>query len=277
MKKIVFISIQLVVFFWLNSCKTLQPYLSQYAPDILFKFAKLKGIDMGGVDLDFTFSAKNKVPIPINFSSIASQIYVDGKKLFNSNIPKGIQLKANGTSDFTFSPRVEFKDISRDLLEVFRKDTINVKVDGLAKFAMGQFGDANVPIDASKVVPVPKLPEIKFGSFKQKRTSTNIFNPEAIFDLNFTIANPNAFGVDLNFIDYSFAAENLKLIDGKAPALKLASKGSKSYTIPVRLRGSDMLNLVPKLRNFSSLNYQFKSKLNVNAGSIPFDLPYSYP
>lgn len=268
---------QVGLFLSLNSCQSLQPYLSQYAPDILFKTAKLVGMDMGGVNLDFTFSAKNKVPIPIQFSSIASKIYVDGKKLFNSDIPKGLKLKANGSSDFTVSPRIEFKDISRDLLEVFKKDTINVKVDGLAKFAMGQFGDANVPIDASKIVPVPKLPKIRFGSFQHKSTSTNVFNPQALFNLNFTIDNPNAFDLDLNFIDYSFAAENKNLVSGKAPALHLASKKSKSYTIPVKLSGTDLIQLVPKLKSFTNLNYQFKSKLNLNAGKIPVNMPYTYP
>ncbi|MCB1158923.1 MAG: LEA type 2 family protein [Leptospiraceae bacterium] len=259
------------------SCQLLQDKLATYAPDISFSSANIKGIDMSGVDLDFSFLAKNKVPIPINFASVASKIYVDGVKLFDANVPKGIKLPASGSSNFTVSQRIEFKSITKDLLELFKKDSINVKVDGTSKFAMGQFGNADVPFNASHVVPVPKLPEIKFGSLDYKNINKSLTNPSALFELKFSIKNPNAFGLDMNFLKYSFTAENRNLISGQAPSLSLASKAEKSYSIPVKIEGQDIISLVPKLKDFSNLKYQFKSNMNLNAGKIPFDMPYTYP
>jgi LEA14-like dessication related protein len=261
----------------INSCQILQEKLSTYAPDIFFKNANIKAIDMSGVNLNFLFSAKNKAPIPINFSSIQSQILVDGKKLLNASIPQGLQLKANGTSDFSVDQRIEFKDVTKDLLDLFKKDSLKVSVDGLAKFAMGQFGNADVPIKASHVVPVPKVPEIQFEKFEYVKTEASILDPKALFELKFKVMNPNAFGLDLNSIKYSFNAENLSLVDGTAAALNLSSKEQKSYSIPVTLKGRDMINMVPKLRNFSSLKYKFAGNMNLKAGALPLDVPFTYP
>ncbi|MCB1192308.1 MAG: LEA type 2 family protein [Leptospiraceae bacterium] len=267
----------ILIFCIFASCQFLQQKLADYAPDILFKTANLKGIDLAGANIDFTFLAKNKAPIPIDFSSIKSQIFVDGKKLFNADIPQGLQLKANDTSDFTVSQRIDFKDVTSNLIEFFKKDTIDVKIDGISNFSMGKFGNKDIPFTANKSVPVPKLPTIKFGSFDFKKQGSSLFDPSALFDLKFSIANPNAFGIDLNFIKYSLTADNKNLLDGQAPALQLASKAEKEYNIPITLRGKEILSMLPKLKNFSSMNYNFNGNMNLNAGQIPLDLPYSYP
>lgn len=263
--------------FTVYSCQALQNQLSTYAPDVFFKAADLKNIDMSGVDLDFTFSAKNKVPIPINFSAVKSQISVDGQKLFNANLPQGIQLKANSTSDFKVSQRIDFKDVSKDLLALFKKDQLNVQVDGTANFAMGKFGNADVPIKASKLVPVPKVPDIKVESFKFVKNQLDVLDPKALFELKFNVTNPNKFGVDMNFIKYSFVAENKKLVDGDAPAMNIGSNEQKSYTIPITLQGKEIITLVPKLKDFPNLNYKFNGNMNMNAGKMPVDLPFQYP
>lgn len=266
----------ILLFILFSSCQFIQQKLADYAPDILFKTANLKGIDLAGANIDFTFLAKNKAPIPIDFSSIKSKIFVDGKKLFDADIPKGLQLKANDTSDFTVSQRIDFKDVTSNLLEFFKKDTIDVKIDGISNFDLGKFGDKDIPFTASKVVPVPKLPSIKFDSFDFKRQGNSFLDPSALFDLNFTISNPNAFGIDLNFIKYSLTADNFNLLDGKAPALNLDSKAERHYNIPITLKGKEIIKMLPKLKNFSSMNYNFSGNMNLNAGDIPLDLPYSY-
>lgn len=268
----------LVILFFLASCQVLQEKLSPYSPDIAYKAADLKGVDMAGLDIEFLFNAKNKAPIPIKFSSIDSDILVDGQKLFKAKVPQGLELKANGDTDFKVAQRIEFKDITKDLLQLFKKDSLNISVDGLANVDLGKFGNTNVPIKANKEVPVPKPPVMKYESFKFVKNEFNLFDPKAICELKFKVSNPNKFPALINFINYGFSADGTKLADGKSPELKLNAGEEKSYSIPVTVSGKSGLDLIPKLTDMSNLKYLFEGTMNLNVGNTaPINLPFQLP
>jgi len=264
----------------LLSCSLLQNTLSEYAPDISLKEVKLKGFDFEGADLEYIYSLRNKVSFGITFTTLAFQISVDGKRMIDAKNDKNIVIKANETTEFSIVQRVRYVETVEAIFEFSKKDSVEMALKGaVGIFINDMIGSVTVPIEGAKVVPVPKLPHVAFGSldFEKADVLSNPLNPSATFTLRFNVKNTNPFDIKIPKLEYAFTAAGRSIVSGAKQNQTLAKQSDSQLAIPVTLKGRDMVSLADKLRDLTATDYRFTSSVEFNIMGQPVSLPFVYP
>lgn len=263
----------------LLSCALLQNTLSEYAPTITLKDVQLKGFDFEGADIEYIYTIKNKVSFGITFSKLAFQISVDGKRMIDAQNDKNIAIKPNETTEFSIVQRVRYVETVEAIFEFAKKDSVEIALKGAVGIYVNNLvGTINVPIEGSKIVPVPKLPSVAFGSLDfGSMNFSNPLNPSATFNLKFNVKNSNPFDIKIPKIDYGFTAAGTNVVSGTKQNQNLPKNSDSTISIPVNLRGRDIIDLVPKLRDLNSTEYRFTSAVEFNIMDRAVSLPFAYP
>lgn len=265
-----------------SGCQTLQNSMQRYAPDVNLKDIQLADIGLSGAKVNFMYEMKNKTNVGLTFSRLLYNIKVDGKQFFNADNEKNVKLAPNGTSEFTIGHQIEYVEFAESLIDFFKKDKLNIDMDGkVGVLVSQQLGSVEVPINASKVINVPKLPDINFKDFKFKSTNVNFsnplsaLNPEATFELSFGVKNPNSFNIDLSSVQYNFTADQRSLVDGNTGAVQLQSQKESTMNVPVTLKGRELLGMMDKLRDLSQVDYSFNGKMLLDVAGKNLEIPYN--
>lgn len=263
----------------LLSCTMLQSRFRQYAPEVRLKEIRLRGFDFEGADLEYFYTIRNKIGFGITFSRLAFQIAVDGKRMVDMKNERNVAIQANETTEFTIVQRVRYGETIEALLEFAKKDSVVLGLTGAVGVYVNELiGSLDVPIEASKTVPVPKLPQVQFGSLDFERMNlSNPLNPQATFTLRFTVRNPNPFEIKIPKIEYSFAAAGTSVVSGTRQNQTLPKQADAGIAIPVHLSGRNVVGLVPRLRDLNSTDYHFTSAVEVAIMGQSVSLPFSYP
>lgn len=262
-----------------TSCALFQGKLSDYAPDIKLKEVKLKGFDFEGADLEYIYTLKNKVSFGITFSKLAFQISVDGKRMIDMKNDKNIAIKGNDTTEFSIVQRVRYVETVEAIFEFSKKDEVEIALKGVVGIFLNDIlGSVDVPIEGAKTVPVPKLPQVAFGSLDfDTMNFSNPLNPKASFNLKFNVRNPNPFDIKIPKIEYDFTAAGTQIINGAKQNQTLAKQSDAQIVIPINLAGRSIIDLVPKLRDLNSTDYRFSSAVEFGVMGETVKLPFYYP
>ncbi|MFZ5630260.1 MAG: LEA type 2 family protein [Spirochaetota bacterium] len=263
----------------LVSCALLQGRFSEYAPEVRLKEVNLRGFDFEGADLEYIYTIKNKIGFSITFSKLAFQIAVDGKRMVDVKNDKNVAIKANDTTEFTIVQRVRYVETVEAIFEFAKKDSVVIGLTGAVGVYVNELiGSIEVPIEASKTVPVPKLPQVHFGSLDFERMNlSNPLNPQATFTLRFNVRNPNPFEVKIPKVEYAFTAAGTNVVSGARANQVLKSQADSLVAVPVNLSGRNIVDLVPKLRDLNSTDYRFTSAVEFAIMGQTVTLPFYYP
>lgn len=261
------------------SCSSLQNMFSNYAPILSLKNANIGGIDFNGVDLLFTYELKNRVNFGTTMNRLKFDLTADDKLVTSVDSPQNITIPPSGTASFDLKHRIKYVDFAENIIGLFKKDDFTAKVKGNVGVLINQtIGSVNVPLSAQKKVGIPKIPEIKFGSFDFKSQNLVSWNPSATFNLNLKVLNKNSFATNLNALNYNFSAAGYNVANGAARNVSLPAGKESALSIPITLKGKELVSMIPKLRDFRN-NGGYKLKGNVDLGmigsnvKIPYDLP----
>lgn len=268
-----------LVLFPLASCALLQGRFSEYTPEVRLREVNLKGFDFEGADLEYIYTIKNKIGFSITFSKLAFQIAVDGKRMVDVKNEKNVAIKANDTTEFTIVQRVRYVETVEAIFEFAKKDSVVIGLTGaVGVYVNDLIGSIEVPIEASKTVPVPKLPQVHFGSLDFERMNlSNPLNPQATFTLRFNVRNPNPFDVKIPKVEYAFTAAGTNVVSGARANQVLKPQADSLVAVPVNLSGRNIVDLVPKLRDLNSTDYRFTSAVEFAIMGQTVSLPFYYP
>ncbi|MCX7632948.1 MAG: LEA type 2 family protein [Turneriella sp.] len=263
----------------LAGCALLQGRLSEYTPEIRLKEVNLRGFDFEGADLEYIYTIRNKVNFGITLSRLSFRIAVDGKRMVDAQNDKNIAIRANETTSFTIVQRVRYVETLEAILDLVKKDSVNVALEGAVGIYLNELlGSVEIPIEAQKTIPVPKLPQVRFGSldFEQMQLS-NPLRPQATFTLRFSVRNPNPFSVKVPRIQYAFNAAGQNIVSGMRANQTLAPQADTALAIPVALAGAEIVGLVPKLRDLKTTDFRFDSVVELAVMERVLSLPFYYP
>ena len=258
------------------SCSSLQNMMSKYAPDISLANTDIAGIDFEGVDMLFTYQLKNNVNYSTTMNNLKFDLTADDKLVTSVDSPQNVEIPALGTTTFDIKHRIKYTDFAENIMGLFNKDSFNAKVKGTVGVFISQtIGSVNIPISASKVVEIPKIPAVKFDSFNFKSQNLASLNPSATFDLNLKVNNKNSFLANIAALNYNFSAAGMNVAQGAAQNISLPAGQETSLSIPVTVKGKELINMLPKLRDFSNNGgYNLNGAIDVgNNIKIPYSLP----
>jgi len=263
----------------LLSCGLFQGKLSEYTPEISLKEIKLKGFDFEGADIEYIYSIRNKVSFGVTFTKLAFLITVDGKRMIDAANDKNVVIKANETTDFSIVQRVRYVETVEAIFEFTKKDEVEIALKGkVGIFINDLFGSVEVPIEGAKMVPVPKLPQVAFGSLDfENMNFSNPLNPKATFTLKFNVRNSNSFDIKIPKLEYDFTAAGTQVVNGTKTGQTLAKNSDAQISIPINLAGRSIIELVPKLRDLANVDYRFTSAIEFSIMEQTLRLPFYFP
>ncbi|MCP4138234.1 MAG: LEA type 2 family protein [bacterium] len=246
-------------------------------PSIKLKGARLAGLDIEGMNVDFIFELTNTSSSDFFFADLQYKIIANGREVIDGSNTDKIEVKANSTGEVIISNRIPFVDAIDSLMDIFQKNMIDIKVDGSVGNFMGSFSDVKLSLSGENKFMMPKLPSLKFRDLKFQSANFNPFNPRATFLVRFDVSNPNPFPVSINEIDYTFTAEGRELVDGNSNYIYIGGGANETISIPVSLRGREIFKFVPKLKKFPNISYQFEGKINLEISGQGINLPFRFP
>lgn len=221
--------ISLVMISFLASCATLQGIVDVQKPT-----ARVAGVSLGDLNLEqATLLVDVAVANPNGFALDAAGFDLDltvaGQQLASVAQPdSAVSVPAQGEESVQLPVTLKFSEIAAAIGGLSGKNTIDYALDGNVIMNIPVMGDVKLPLSFADVLPVPKLPDIKFSNVSLSDVSWS----GAKMLVSLDVTNPNAFGIDLNSLAYNLQAEGKSLGSGAIENIKLEQGQAQTVDIP---------------------------------------------
>lgn len=221
--------ISLVMISFLASCATLQGIVDVQKPT-----ARVAGVSLGDLNLEqATLLVDVAVANPNGFALDAAGFDLDltvaGQQLASVAQPdSAVSVPAQGEESVQLPVTLKFSEIAAAIGGLSGKNTIDYALDGNVIMNIPVMGDVKLPLNFADVLPVPKLPDIKFSNVSLSDVSWS----GAKMLVSLDVTNPNAFGIDLNSLAYNLQAEGKSLGSGAIENIKLEQGQAQTVDIP---------------------------------------------
>ena len=242
-------------------CSTITELAGIKDPEIKLKNVSLLDLSFDKTDLLLEIDVVNPNKFSLDLDGY-NYDFIINKTSFVKGKQQEIQsIKANGNSRFQVPIELKFKNLYNTFQSLSKKDSVDYDVLLGFDFDLPVVGKTTFSVNDSGSLPLPKIPTIKFKSFKLDKLSLTKAN--LILDID--IENPNSFDLILNNFIY-----NLN-IDGKSWAksasnekINIPEKGKTVLSIPVSLNFLTMgKSVYQSLTSSEPLEYNLTGKMDL--------------
>jgi LEA14-like dessication related protein len=279
MKAVLICIMVLTLAVMIPSCANLSKMLDQMnvkEPAASVEDARITGLDFEKIDLMFGIDIKNPNSVGIAMDGFDYDLLLNENSFISGNKNEKLNIEAQGTSRVDFPVSLKFVDIYNMFNSLKSADSTKYQVKLGLIFNLPVLGATRIPISHTGHLPIPKLPSISVKDLKMNSfgfTGANL-------DLKIGIANPNAFSMIFDKLNYNFQINGLDWASGQnTRPMQVNEKGEGIVTIPVKLDFLQMGQSVYQLINgTSNLNYKLSGKVDMSSNisilgkhSLPFD------
>lgn len=247
----------------LFSCSTLRDTADIKEPDVRFTNMSIESISFDGVTMLFDFDVTNPNRLDISAEGYNYEFFINDRSFLQGIQEQPISVDRESTSTIRVPVNMNFRELYETFGSVVRQDSISYQLNTEVSFKMPIMGTRTVPVQAGGVLPVPKVPRVRFGDFDLKTISFS--GAEA--EVTFSIYNPNAFAIALHGASYILNVNGNKWMDTTLDeAIHVLGSEDKQITIPIKLSatqmGSALLEIMGGKRTF---NYELTGEAKVSA------------
>lgn len=215
----------------LASCQTLLTLLSQafQRPVATYREATLQSITLDDATVAATFDIQNPNAVALDVEGIAYEFALDGKKLFDGQLPGGLQLVPNGKSPLVVPVRVPFAAVPELLTTLATKAEAPYTVRATVSVRT-PIGLMSLPVGWSGQLPIPKLPSVTVAGAKV----TGLSFTGARLTVSLAVENPNVFALPFDGVDGAVVIAGQQVAKVALASLApLAAKGTARVELPV--------------------------------------------
>lgn len=253
-----------------SGCATVKDTLNVKKPTANVKDVNVTGMTLDSVSLLLDLDIKNPNGFAINTNGFDLDLQVEKKSLATLNMTDTrVALPANGNATTSVPVTLKFVDILSTLSQLQNQKEFAYNIEAGFKFNLPVLGDVRIPLSYSDKLPIPSMPKLSLET--AKLNSVGLSGADMTLLVN--VANPNAFGLDLNKLDYQISAGSSSLISGAVKSVTLKEGESQQLEIPIKLglaeAGASLLKMLS-----GSKDVQIGVKGNLDYSS---SLPYWNP
>ncbi|HVE83980.1 MAG TPA: LEA type 2 family protein [Myxococcales bacterium] len=206
--------------------------------DDAFKLPRLelKGVSLGELSLEgatavVLVAADNPTPIPIELGPSRLSLSIDGNRLAELQPPPGTRLAASGATELQLPLRFSFGSLISAAAALGKPRTAKLRVEGALALPT-PIGVFQVPVDETRPLELPRLPELSFGSPRLGSVTLT----SATVEVPVTVTNRNAFAVPAVQVGGSLAISGARVGQISSGDLGAIEAGSaRTFTVPVTL------------------------------------------
>ena len=246
------VALLISAFMLFTGCASVKSLVDMQKPDAKVSGVSLSSLSLTDVTLLVDVDVSNPNAIELKAADFDLALSIDGQKLAAISEPDmGIAIPANGMKTVQFPLTFTFKEVAAAVGGLKGKNVLDYSVDGKVKVDVPILGQVSMPVSFNDVLPVPKLPVIRFKGVKLD--SIDWSGAEMTLDLDVT--NPNMFGVDLNSLTFQLNADGRELSKGSLSQVNLSEGETESIKVPVSFSLTSMgISLFRLLSSGDSIN-----------------------
>ena len=250
-----------------SGCATVKDSLNVKKPTANVKDVNVTGMTLDSVSLLLDLDISNPNGFAINTNGFDLDLQVEKKSLATLNMSDSrIALPAKGNASTQVPVTLKFVDILSTISQLQNQKEFAYAINAGFKFNLPVLGDIRVPLSYSDKLPIPAMPKLSLASAKLDSVGLS----GAAMTLKVNVDNPNAFGIDLNKLDYQITAGNSSLISGAVKAMTLQEGQSQQLEIPIKLGLAEAgTSLLKMLSGSQPVEIGVKGNLDY-ASSLPY-------
>lgn len=251
---------------FLSSCALLQDVTQIQAPRVSFEDVRYTGISFDAIDFAVDVNIHNYNPVSINFSGFDYQFDINGNSFLTGQQDYAFSIASMDRTTVQIPVSVNFQDLYNTVSSLLTEDQASYRMAGGVSFDVPVLGQLRIPFSKSGKFPAVKLPDISVNSLRVTRLDVS----GADIALNLSIANPNAFELLLNRIDYALQINGRNWIQGVGQQqTRIAKNSSAPISLGMSLDFIQVgLTLYQILSGQNQVNYQLQGSLDVGS-SLP--------
>ncbi|RMG31931.1 MAG: hypothetical protein D6732_14140, partial [Methanobacteriota archaeon] len=226
-----------------------------HKPEVRVANVRFAGLSFEKVDLLFDVQITNPNQLSIHLDAFDYDLQINDASFLKGRQDAGLQILAEQTSHLEIPLSLGFKELYNTFQSLKNQDSTQYRLLGTVYFNLPILGQTAIPVSKEGWLPMVKLP--RFTSPNLKIVHLGLTGADVA--VNLTIENPNAFGLLLDKLDYSFSVNGTEWAKGvTSRVVQIAEKGMGVVSIPVSLNflqiGQGVMQL---LTGAGQANYSF--------------------
>lgn len=250
----------------LGGCATLEQLVQK--PEITFDSLGTRDMSLVEGTLLFRFNVANPNPVGLHLDDILYNLDINGQPFVSSRLNQGVNLVASGSSLLEIPVTVNYLKAFNSLAQFVKADALNYRLSGSAGV-----GPLRIPYRTSGALDVPKLPDISVENIAIDSLSFS----GASLKLSLGMANPNAFVLRMDGLEYAARLGDLDLAQGVARQIApLTANGRSTMAIDVNLDFMKLGRGAMTLLSGSSGRCQLTGNMLVNTLTGMEKVPFQF-
>ena len=262
------------------ACQSVSKIISE--PSVSFESVSITGLSFSGIDMKARIKVQNGNSFSIPFPEIDWKLFVSEAAFLDGTIKNNTKIAANASTMVDLPFTVGFEGLYKTVSGIINSDEAPYRIDLAARFPLPLLENKTFSTSFNGSIPMLKAPSLSFNGIKFNSISIS----KVEFVLTWLVDNKNAFAVNLDKLDYSFAVNNSAWTSGGAPRVSLPARKVTQVPVTVNINSlaliQDIVTLAAggKTANYSCsgeailspvLSQNFPGLENIAALKLPFN------
>ena len=217
------------------ACQSVSKIISE--PSVSFDSVSMTGLSFSGIDMKARIKIKNDNAFSIPFPEIAWKLFVTDSSFLDGIIKKNTKIAANASTEVELPFSVNYEGLYQAVSGLLNSDEAPYRIDLDARFPLPVLENKTFSTSYSGVIPMLKAPSISFSGIKFNALSVS----KVEFVLTWLVDNKNAFAVNLDKLDYTFAVNNVTWTTGAAQRVSLPARRTTQVPVTVNISSLTMI------------------------------------
>jgi LEA14-like dessication related protein len=236
------------------------------APDMSHKSFKVKKTTLSSFQVSLVALIKNPNPFGFHLDGLDWIVDLAGGQTAKGKSPKGLTLKAKGTSETQLDLDFNIAKTAEAILELIEKKVVPLKLDAVGHLRANKY-KFDVPASFDTKLPLPQIPKLDIPTFRMK----GLRGSNLLFEVEPLVTNPNGFDVDIDAFDFDVKLEGRSVLKNKiVKNIKLQSKKKARVPFEFDVGLAEIGMSLAKIATNPRVDWELAANLKSGILHVPF-------
>lgn len=251
-----------------SGCATLIDLLTGLvkAPDMALKSFKVNKVTLSSFQVSIVALIKNANPFGFHMDGLDWTVNLAGGQTAKGRSPKGITLKAKGTSETELDLDFNIAKTADAILELLEKKVVPLKLGAVAHLRAAKY-KFDVPGEFETKLPLPQIPAFDVPKFRM----VGLRGTNLQFEVEPLVTNPNGFDIDIDAFDFDIKLDGRPVLKNKiVKNVKLQSKKKEGVPFQFDVGLAEIGMTLAKIANNPRLDWEVAANMKSGILNMPF-------
>lgn len=220
-------------------------------PQMSFVKAEVETIDFLGANVNFIYETKNNAAFDITFSGAEYRFGKPDQPIGQAMLQQPVKVGSLQTQQIALPARIHFASLSQNLIALFQQKNLNLNMNGAIQLQVNDRVKLDLPVDATTVIGLPRLPDI---SFKTAKLSSLSFD-HAVVEFQYDIKNNSPFSMNFGSINYAIAANENRVVQiNNTEPVEVAANSTRTVPLKHSIHFVDVAKIVKDVFSSRTIN-----------------------